>query len=104
MSATGPILLATNGQFPRPPTGSHRCPLTTGMNCTLETPMRLQRKVTIRYLHPMSWGQLMDLSDQFRATCMPTNVFDLRVWVCQEFGVTDCVVSTFGLWTGGHRK
>ena len=24
--------------------------------------------------------------------------------VCQEFGVTDCVGSTFGLRTGGHRK
>lgn len=28
VSATGQFLLATNGQFPRPPTGSHRCPLT----------------------------------------------------------------------------
>jgi hypothetical protein len=24
--------------------------------------------------------------------------------VCQEFGVTDCVGSTFGLWTGGLRR
>ena len=28
VSATGQFLSATNGQFPRPPTGSHRCPLT----------------------------------------------------------------------------
>ena len=28
MSATGQFLSATNGQFPRPPTGSSRCPLT----------------------------------------------------------------------------
>ncbi len=28
MSATGQFLSATNGQFPRPPTGSLRCPLT----------------------------------------------------------------------------
>ena len=28
MSATGQFLTATNGQFPRPPTGSYRCPLT----------------------------------------------------------------------------
>ena len=27
-----------------------------------------------------------------------------RLGVCQEFGVTDCLGSTFGLWTGGHRK
>ena len=30
VSATGPFLLATNGQFPRPPTSSYRCPLTVG--------------------------------------------------------------------------
>ena len=46
---------------------------TTGINCILEKPMRLQRKVTIRCLHPMSWGQLMDLSGQFeRRACPPT--------------------------------
>ena len=41
--------------------------------------MRLERKVAIGCLHPMSWGQLTDLPGQFRATAMPTNVLDQRV-------------------------
>ena len=41
--------------------------------------MRLERKVAIGCLHPMSRGQLTDLPGQFRATAMPTNVLDQRV-------------------------
>jgi hypothetical protein len=42
MSATGPFLLATNGQFPRPPTGSYQCPL-TAFACAVLGPHDLYR-------------------------------------------------------------